>query len=99
MDSPDSLKFKLASSNVPEYMHDGMILWLTEGIPPGSFLTAVLSNDLREACSRADETNRQHLYDYIFFLYNYAPSAAWGSEQNVVNWAQSHARRRSEARS
>jgi len=45
-------------------------------IPPtglGHFLTAVIQNDLVEACGRADSTNRLVLPLYATFLYNCVP--------------------------
>jgi len=40
----------------------------------GHFLTAIVKNDLEEACGRADSINRFVLPIYIRFLYNYAPA-------------------------
>jgi len=45
-------------------------------IPPtglGHFLTAIIQNDLAEACRRADRTNRLVLPLYAMFLYNCVP--------------------------
>lgn len=94
----DTLQAGLRTSNVPEHMHNGLILWLTEGIRPGSFMMAVLENDLREACSRADNTNRYRLFDFVSFLYNYAPFGAWGSPKACDLWAKDRRAER-EARS
>lgn len=79
---------RLERSGVPEYMHDGYVLYLLHGIPPGHFLTAVLSNDLREACARADETNQRTLYRHVAFLWNHAPASCWGSEERVMDWVK-----------
>ena len=73
-------------SLIPEYMQGGMRRYFEEGIKPGSFLEAVLVNDLKEACGRADDTNRLHLFDYVMFLYNYAPSRSWGPPENYRAW-------------
>lgn len=78
----------LAHSRIPERMHGGMIRYITRGIKPGDFLTAVLSNDLREACGRADDENKHLLWDYIAFLYNHAPRGAWGSADNFRQWVK-----------
>jgi hypothetical protein len=71
---------------IPQRMRGAMHRYLQHGIAPGHFLTAVLSNDLREAVSRADEENMLILHDYIRFLYNYAPNGSWGSKQCFDNW-------------
>jgi acyl transferase domain-containing protein len=40
---------------LPDYMKEGVLHWVIDGIPPGSFLTAVLQNNLRYAVLKADE--------------------------------------------
>jgi len=63
--------------------------YLEEGVPPGSFLSAVLANNLVQAFARADETNRAAMFRFAMFLHNEAPLDAWGSEQAVRDWVQS----------
>ena len=48
--------------------------WYYEGYPLGDFLTAVVRNDFRLACVKADEVNRKALYLYALFMYNYMPA-------------------------
>lgn len=71
---------------IPEHCQSWLLDYLRYGIQPGGFLLAVLSNDLKDACARADETNQRALYDYIYVLYNDAPSDAWGSPAHVTAW-------------
>ena len=66
-------------SGVPEHMIEGLVQYVMVGRPVGHFLRAVLSNDLKEACNRADEKNKTQLHAYIFFLFNYTPIGCWGS--------------------
>lgn len=73
-------------SLIPPHMIGGLRRYIEDGIPPGSFLTAVLSNDLRGACERADDENRHCLFDYVSFLYNHAPTGSWGSKENFGAW-------------
>jgi hypothetical protein len=73
---------------IPEHCRQGLLDYLRYGVPPGHFLQAVLSNDLAEACGRADSTNQRALFEYVFVLYNYAPGAAWGSPEKVKAWIQ-----------
>jgi len=75
-------------SLVPERMRHGLRLYFEQGVPPGHFLSAVLSNDLREAVARADEDNQQRLPDYIKFLYNNAPNTSWGSREKFESWCK-----------
>jgi len=77
---------RLIESNVPKGMHTSLIHYITERRPVGHFLTAILSNDLAEACSRADDNNKYGLCNFIYFLYNYAPSPYWHSKENVESW-------------
>jgi hypothetical protein len=80
----------LAMSGIPLHMHDGYIRYLMEGIKPGHFLMAVLSNDLREACARGDLENQRALYQHVYFLFNYCPGHCWGSPESVNEWISIH---------
>ncbi len=62
--------------------------YMEQGIDPGSFLQAVLCNDLRQAVASADSTNRTKLADIVQWLYGEAPSSSWGSEENVRVYAR-----------
>lgn len=64
----------------------GLYFWITAGVPPGHFLTAVLSNDLREAVARADAENRAALPEIVEWLVSHAPMAAWGGPEVVRRW-------------
>lgn len=75
-------------SILPDYMQEGMQLWIERGILPGGFLTAVLRNDLMGALGRADSTNIDRLKDYGMFLYNEAPSDCFGSDEKVQKWEE-----------
>jgi len=72
--------------HIPPHMMDGLTRYIEHGIAPGGFLTAVLENNLREACARADDINIRNLPAYIAYLYNDAPSACWGSPEKVDAW-------------
>lgn len=71
---------------VPAHMRHGYKLWIEQGIPPGSFGVAVLSNDLRGACGSADAINKNCIVSTIAWFFNYAPSRCWGSVENFENW-------------
>lgn len=76
----------LNESRIPDYMHTGLVDYITEGNPVGGFLHAILSNDLKRACNAADDNNQKVIYDYVLFLYNFAPAACWGSPERVEQW-------------
>ena len=73
-------------SSLPFHMQDAMRLYIESGIQPGSFLTAVLSNDLMGALGRADDINLHALPLYGRFLYNDAPCWCFGSPEKVAAW-------------
>jgi hypothetical protein len=73
---------------LPERMHGGVRRYIEQGIPPGDFLTAVISNDLCEACGRADEENQHLLFEYVKFFYCHAPQECWGSQEKYKAWVQ-----------
>ena len=80
------IQLRLDRSNIPEYMHGGLILYLVHAVEPGGFLNAVLRNNLKEACVKADHINRDRLHDYVVFLYNEVPMNCWGSDEAVDAW-------------
>ena len=71
---------------IPEHMRGPMKEYIENGLTPGSFLTAVLSNDLRDAVLQADDINKTLLPQYIEFLVWYLPAIAWGSTELVERW-------------
>ena len=71
---------------LPDHMKNGMQMYLEHGIEPGSFLYAVLCNDLKGALSRADHINAAHLGNIVSYCYNEIPSDAWGSPEKVNRW-------------
>lgn len=73
-------------SRLPEHMRGGMRRYIENGIPPGSFQRAVLSNDLMGAYRKGDDINTAAMRDYAMFLYNDAPSGCYGSPAHVVDW-------------
>jgi hypothetical protein len=76
-------------SKVPEHTAGGIRRYIERGIPPGSFLQAVFSNDLTNAFGCADEINRHALFDIVSFVYNYAPIGCHGSRERVDAWISS----------
>src|SRR5690606_5980082 len=76
----------LRECGIPEYMHGGIVRYLDHGVPPGSFLTAVISNDLREAFACADDVNGRLVRNYVMFFYSYAPAGSWGSPDAMDDW-------------
>ncbi len=79
---------------IPEHMHESVIAWVERAEPHplllGSFLRAVLCNDLKAAAAYADDSNQRKLFEWAMFLYNDVPSLAWGDEQKLLAWHAAH---------
>lgn len=82
---------------IPARMMERLQAYIEQGHPVGDFLTAVLCNDLREACSRADDTNCHILPAYIVYLFNEAPAPCWGSREKHEAWLRKFAEAREKA--
>lgn len=74
--------------DLPRHLRGGLIRYVDHGILPGSFLQAVISNDLREACARADDASRPMLWAIVQWLHWEAPGGSWGSREALVSWVQ-----------
>lgn len=79
---------------LPEHMRRGMQNYLEHGIEPGSFLSAVLCNDLKGAVGAADHINLQYLTNIVAYCYNEIPAECWGSEDKFNRWVQLHLKKR-----
>lgn len=73
---------------VPEGLRVGLLLYIDKGVIPGSFLTAVLKNDLRAACMHGDDANVRELLAIVRYLYQFAPSPCWGEPKCVAAWSK-----------
>lgn len=71
---------------VPEHMRAGLVAYVEQRAPVGGFLTAVITNDLKEAVGRADGDNICQLPAFVNFFYNHAPSPCWGSKKRMDAW-------------
>jgi len=71
---------------IPYHMHGAIERYVLKGIPPGSFLEALLSNNFMEAVGRADSDNLHALVGWAKFFYNHMPASSYGSPQNVTSW-------------
>jgi hypothetical protein len=76
-------------TGIPRYMREGLLRYLDQGVPVGTFLEAVLSNDLERAVLHADENNLPVLRGYIRFLRNNAPPLSYGSKAAYDQWVSS----------
>lgn len=72
--------------HIPFHMAEGLQTYINHRIKQGSFLHAVLCNDLMGACGRADDQNLANLPAYAAFLWRYAPPECFGSKEKVEKW-------------
>lgn len=82
--------------DVPEHTAEALENYFFYGYEPGSFVYAVLSNDLIGACTRCDHVNRDQIVQIVKWVIQRAPAGSWGNEQRVLNWIKDTDRRRSE---
>lgn len=94
-------EYKNGLQHVPQHMHESIAMWIELGEPHpsvmGSFLRAVLQNQLIEAFSHADLPNLVSMYGWALFLYNDFPSNARGTMDQMVKWWE-HRGQKHEAR-
>jgi hypothetical protein len=67
--------------------NDSLDLYIEAGVIPGSFLTAVLENDLMRAFNYADSMNIAMMQEWASWLYMYGDYRCFGSKEIVENWA------------
>ena len=71
---------------LPDRFRCSIQRWLEHAISPGSFLMAVLENDLRGAMANADNMSIKQLPGIVCWLHGYAPMGSWGSRETVSRW-------------
>lgn len=72
-------------SKVPHHLREGLHEYIRTGRSVGGFLTAVLSNDLAGAVTRADPGSMGSLKAVIHFL-QFMPADCHGSREKVDKW-------------
>lgn len=82
----EGLATKAREIGVPVHMIEGLIRYIEHGIPTGSFLEAVISNDLFDAMARADDIVRGRVFEIAAFLHSAAPRGCWGSREAFAEW-------------
>ncbi len=81
-------------SKLPESSRGAMKRYIEYGIEPGSFLTAVIENNLSESFACADENNRFLLFDIVSWFYSTAPMQCWKSRENRIAWQEEQQKNR-----
>lgn len=88
-DIAESLHVHMEAFNIPHHMRGGFERYVMNGISPGSFGYAVLTNDLTGAFGKADLTNQAAMLNYARFLINGLPAICWKTDEKVQDWMKS----------
>jgi len=70
-------------TQLPQHIREDFRMYIEQGVPQGGFMTALLSNNLKETFARADQRNNSYIPAYVDFLYWSVPADIWGSEEKV----------------
>lgn len=74
-------------STVPvDYMAGAVQRYIENGLEPGSFMRALLSNDLRGAIARADGMNIARIPHWVVWMEQNMPVGSWGSPDAYWSW-------------
>lgn len=90
------MAYRYRNMEIPDHMVEAVLRYRDEGILPEDFLQAVLRNDLKESCGRADDYNFQIIPAYAALCYNELPILCWGDQQRIDAWVKGHADKRVE---
>ena len=85
-------EFTFRGVRLPEWAQESIARYVYDGCQPGSFLTACLENNLRDAVANADDDSLAALPCIVGYIYNEIPSAAWGDPGRVAEWMKSRRR-------
>lgn len=74
-------------SGLPDVSQEALKNYFLYALPPGGFLTSLLSGDSwTDVIARADHWNKPLLGKYLEWLVEYAPAGSWGAPDVVDNW-------------
>lgn len=81
----EEMTFEGDYSAIPEYMREAIMNYALYRKKPGSFLTAIICNDLRGAVGNADSVNLPLLKTYVQWFYNCCPAFLVGKENFITH--------------
>jgi hypothetical protein len=78
----------MRKQGLPSQMERSVVLYVLYRVKPGSYLMALLENDLLGVINRADDQNISLIKQWIRLLYNCEaiPGDCWGSTDRVKTW-------------
>lgn len=78
--------FKGQYGLIPAPMQEALKRYVIDRIPPGHFLTAIITNDLRGAFAHADDENARLVGLYVRWFHNVPPACCSGSRELMDSW-------------
>ena len=71
---------------ITPYIKESLMRWVEHGrnSRPGSFVTAIIANDLMLAFERADDNNVACMHDIVKWMFNYMPIGTYGSDDALM---------------
>lgn len=76
-----------SSSGLADMSQEALKNYFLYALPPGGFLTRLLSNaPVIDVYRSADHWNKDLIGKYVTWLDEHAPEDAWGSEEAVTSW-------------
>ena len=72
---------------LPEHLRYGVNMYIAQGCLPGSFLQAVISNNLSRSFALADPISFVQMPEIVSFFHNEAPADCWGSPEKMRAWS------------
>jgi|TARA_R110000751_G_scaffold88936_1_gene175649 hypothetical protein len=72
--------------DAPVHILDSINRYVEHRLPPGGFVTAVLSNDLTGAFNAADTDSEAGIRDILKYVRWEIPAESWGSPAKVAAW-------------
>ena len=73
---------------IPSQIIEALSSYVENGTPTGSFLAAVIANDLMDAVGRADDENIRVLRSICGFVHNEFPHGSHGSREIYKDWIE-----------
>lgn len=84
-------------AKIPPLILDGIQQFVVSRVKTGSFLLAVLENNLASAICRADPQSLAALREIVWYVHNCIPGNCHGSPQKVADWLRGGPQYRSTA--
>jgi hypothetical protein len=81
---------------VPRHTQEAIERYLVDGLPAGSFLEAVITNNLFMSVGHADVANKQHLVSIVEWFAQRAPLESYGSKVAYTAWLRDENGQRTE---